>query len=201
MRRDARSARDRAERLIRVAKEQGFPQWQAAGTIFAAWARTELGEGDAGIAQIRGFIRAYRETGAAFMVPFYLSIEANACLTNGQTEGGFRAIDEALAVIATTGERLWEGELYRLKGEMLRVSASANHAEAEKCFLHALEIARRQSARSWELRAAMSMSRLWQRQGKRHEARKLLGEIYGWFSEGFDTADLQEARTLLEELR
>jgi class 3 adenylate cyclase/predicted ATPase len=204
MRRDTRSTRDRAERLIRVAREQGFPQWQAAGTIFAAWARTELGEGDAGIAQIRGFIRAYRETGAAFMVPFYLSIEANACLTNGQTEGGFRAIDEALAVIATTGERLWEGELYRIKGELLRQKTKGEgqkgEAEAEMCFLHALEIARRQSARSWELRAAMSVSRLWQRQGKRDEARELLGEIYGWFTEGFDTADLKEAQALLDEL-
>jgi predicted ATPase len=205
MRRDARSAQDRAQRLIRVSTEQGFPQWRAAGTIFVGWVRAQHGEGDAGIAQIREFIDAYRATGAAFMVPFYLSIQADACLKNGQTQAGLSAIDEALAVITTTGERLWQGELYRIKGELLSQKTKGEgqkaEAEAEKCFLHALEIARRQSARSWELRAAMSVSRLWQRQGKRHEARKLLSEIYGWFTEGFDTADLQEARTLLEELR
>jgi class 3 adenylate cyclase/predicted ATPase len=204
MRRDARSARDRAQMLISISTEQGFPQWRAAGTIFSGWARAEQGEGDAGIAQIRDYISAYRATGVAFMVPFYLSIQADACLKNGQTEGGFSAIDEALAVIATSGERLWEGELYRLKGELLRQKIKGegqkSEAEAETCFREALDIARGQGARSWELRAAMSLSRLWQGQGKREEARKLLGEIYGWFTEGFDTADLKEAKALLKEL-
>jgi predicted ATPase len=199
MRRDAQSAQDRAQTLIRVSIEQGFPQWRAAGTIFAGWVRAEQGEGDSGIAQIRACLGEYRATGAAFMVPFYLSIQADACLKNGQTAAGLSAIDEALAVITTTGERLWQGELYRLKGELLRQKAK-NEAAAEECFLQALDIARRQGARSWELRAAMSLSRLWQRQGMREEARNLLRDIYGWFTEGFDTADLKQAKELFEEL-
>jgi predicted ATPase len=200
MRRDARSAQDRAQRLIRVSTEQGFPQWRAAGTIFVGWVRAQHGEGDAGIAQIREFIDAYRATGAAFMVPFYLSIQADACLKNGQTQAGLSAIDEALAVITTTGERLWQGELYRLKGELLLVISPSDDAEVERCFLRSLDIARRQGTRSWELRAAMSLSRLWRTQGKHDEARKILGDIYGWFTEGFDTADLKEAKALFEEL-
>lgn len=134
------------------------------------------------------------------MVPFYLSIQADACLKNGQTQAGLSAIDEALAVITTTGERLWQGELYRLKGELLLVISPSDDAEVERCFLRSLDIARRQGTRSWELRAAMSLSRLWRTQGKHDEARKILGDIYGWFTEGFDTADLKEAKALFEEL-
>ena len=100
----------------------------------------------------------------------------------------------------TTGERWYEPELYRLKGELLLAHAMGHDTEAETCFRQALDIARRQQAKSWELRAALSLSRLWQRQGKRDEARELLAEVYGWFTEGFDTADLQEAKALLEEL-
>jgi predicted ATPase len=105
-----------------------------------------------------------------------------------------------LAVADDTGERRWDAELYRLKGEVLLARATEQHTEAETCFRQALDIARRRQAKSWELRAAMSLSRLWQRQGKRAEARQLLAEIYGWFTEGFDTKDLQEAKALLEAL-
>ena len=100
----------------------------------------------------------------------------------------------------TTGERVWEPQLYRLKGELLLQQSSDNHLEAETCFHHALEVARTQQAKSFELRAATSLARLWQQQGKREEARQLLGDIYHWFTEGFDTADLQDAKALLDEL-
>lgn len=124
----------------------------------------------------------------------------------GQAEKGLRILDEALAAVDTTEERQWEAELHRLKGELLRQQAAGNgqkaniEAEAEACFHRALEIARHQQAKSSELRAAMSLSQLWQQQGKGEEARKMLTEIYNWFTEGFDTLDLKKARALLEEL-
>ena len=116
----------------------------------------------------------------------------------GRPRKGCAVLAEALAVVDDNGERCWEAELYRLKGELLLARSAEQHAEAEACFHQALDIARRQQAKSWELRAAMSLSRLWQQQGKRAEARELLAPIYGWFTEGFDTADLQEAKALLD---
>src|SRR2546425_11680131 len=107
---------------------------------------------------------------------------------------------EALAVVNDRGEHRWEAELYRLQGELLLARSAEHDAEAETCFRQALDVACQQQAKSWELRAAMSLSRLWQRQGKHAAARQLLAEVYGWFTEGFDTADLQEARALLDEL-
>jgi len=107
---------------------------------------------------------------------------------------------EALTLAETTGDRWYDPELYRLKGKLLLQQHTDNQAEAESCFQHALEIARNQQAKSLELRAATSLVRLWQSQGKRQEARHLLGDVYGWFTEGFDTPDLQEARALLEAL-
>jgi predicted ATPase len=118
----------------------------------------------------------------------------------GQTAEGLEAVTEALATVAKSGVRWWEAELHRLKGELLLQRSVAPPEEAEACFQQALDIARRQQAKSLELRAAMSLSRLWQRQGKRDAARQVLAEVYGWFTEGFDTADLQEAKVLLEEL-
>jgi predicted ATPase len=126
-----------------------------------------------------------------------LVLLAEVCEWTGQTEEGLRAINEALVA---PGERFTEAERHRLKGQLLLRQAAADEAEAEACFHQALDIARRQQAKSWELRAAMSLSRLWQRQGRRTEARELLAPIYGWFTEGFDIADLQEAKALLGEL-
>jgi predicted ATPase len=118
----------------------------------------------------------------------------------GQAEEGLRLLAEALAHVDSTEERFYEAEVYWLKGELLLRQAIPDEAQAETCLHQALDIARHQQAKSWELRAAVSLSRLWQRQGKRAEARRLLAEVYGWFTEGFDTADLQEARTLLDAL-
>jgi predicted ATPase len=118
----------------------------------------------------------------------------------GQPEAGLMALSEALALVEKTGERYYEAELHRLKGELLLQHAAPEVSHAETCFQQSLDIARRQQAKSLELRAAISLSRLWQHQGKRDEARTLLAPIYGWFTEGFDTADLQEAKALLEKL-
>jgi predicted ATPase len=118
----------------------------------------------------------------------------------GQPEAGLTALSEALALIEKTGERYYEAELHRLKGELLLQHPAPEVSRAEACFQQALDIARGQQAKSLELRAAMSLSRLWQQQGKRQEARALLAGVYHWFTEGFDTADLQEAKGLLEAL-
>ena len=134
------------------------------------------------------------------MRPYSLALLAEAHGTMGQPEAGLAALTEALTLVDTTGERWYEPELYRLKGELLLQQSSDNHTEAEACFLHALDIARHQEAKSFELRTATSLARLWQSQGKRDEARQLLGDVYGWFTEGFDTADLKDAKGLLDEL-
>jgi predicted ATPase len=118
----------------------------------------------------------------------------------GQTADGLEALAEALATVAQSAVRWWEAELYRLKGELLLQDPGGHPGEADACFRRALDIARRQEAKSSELRAAMSLSRLWQHEGKRDESRELLATIYGWFTEGFDTTDLQEAKALLEAL-
>jgi len=118
----------------------------------------------------------------------------------GQTTEGLEVLAEALATLPKSGVLWWEAELHRLKGELLLQHAVAQPGEAEACFQQALAVARRQQAQSLELRVAMSLARLWQQQGKRAEAHQLLAEVYGWFTEGFDTADLQEAEALLEAL-
>jgi predicted ATPase len=145
---------------------------------------------------------------AEFQRPHFLTLLAEASDLLGQPEGGLATLDEALTMMEQTGERYYEAELHRQRGELLLLRTAKSHPEqdsreqheAETCFQHALDVARRQQAKSLELRAAMSLARLWQRQGKRVEARALLEEIYGWFTEGFDTADLQEARALLDAL-
>src|SRR5262249_12996311 len=149
------------------------------------WALVEQGQGEAGITQIR--------QGGAFGG---WSLLAEAYRKVGQIEEGLRVAEEALG----RGDTIegWAGELYRGKGELLLTRSAEHHAEAESCFRQALEIAQRHGAKSLELRAAMSLSRLWQRQGKWAEARELLAPIYNWFTEGFETADLQEAKALLE---
>jgi predicted ATPase len=143
---------------------------------------------------------AYRATGANVRQPMYLVPLAEAYGQAGQVDEGLQVLAEALAYIEQAGERWWEAELHRLKGELLLLQSADNHPAAVSCFEQALALARRQQAKSWELRTATSLARLWQQQGRRAEAHELLAPVYGWFTEGFDTADLQEARTLLAEL-
>jgi predicted ATPase len=154
------------------------------------------------MAQMRQGRAAYGTTGAVLARPYFLALLAEAYGSIGQTAEGLTQLAEALATVDLTGEHGWEAELHRLQGELLLapVGESQRVQEAEACFQQALAVARRQQAKSWELRAAMSLARLWQQQGKRDDAYALLAPIYGWFTEGFDTADLQEARALLEDL-
>jgi predicted ATPase len=158
---------------------------------------------------MRQSLRAYKVMGATLWRPYFLALLVEGYGQVGAADEGLRVLAEALAAVQHTDERLWEAELHRLTGELmlqarLQQPASGNAwshtVEAEACLHQALAVARRQQARSLELRAAMSLSRLWQRQGKQYEARTLLAPVYGWFTEGFDTADLQETRTLLEAL-
>jgi predicted ATPase len=199
---------ERAEAAITLGAEQGFAHPVAGATIFRGCALAErnpepgAGQGhvEAGMAQMQQGLAAWRATGAAVLRPYGLALLAKASAKLGQPEEGLSLLAEALAVTNDTGEHRWEAELHRLKGELLLAHSAEHDTEAETCFRQALDIARCQQAKSWELRAAMSLSRLWQRQGKRDEAHELLAPVYGWFTEGFDTADLQEAKALLEEL-
>jgi predicted ATPase len=143
---------------------------------------------------------AYRATGAEIHRPYFLGLLAEAYGKVGQPEEGLTVLVETLETVNKTEERNWEAELHRGKGELLLMQQGQKVGEAEECFRQALDTARRQQAKSFELRAALSLSRLWQQQGKQEEAHQLLAEIYGWFIEGFDTADLKEAEILLEEL-
>ncbi len=197
---EGQAAQEQAGVLIALAREHGFPWFLAAGTILCGWALAEQGQGEEGIAQIRQGLTAYRAQGAEQQRTLFLALLAEACGKAGHTEEGLAALAEALTMVDHTGECVYEAELYRLKGELLLQSSVQGLAsEAEACFLTAIEIARQQQAKSLELRAVMSLARLWQ-QSKRNEARQMLAEIYGWFTEGFDTKDLQEAKRLIEEL-
>ena len=164
------------------------------------WAQVAQGQHEEGLAQMHDGLATLRATGAALRLPYYLALLAEACGRTGQASAGLTLLAEALAQAHTTGESWTAAELHRLKGELLLLVSADNHTEAERWFHQALAIARRQQAKALELRAAMSLSRLWQQQGKRAEARELLASIYGWFTEGFDTADLQEAKALLDKL-
>ena len=200
LRRDTDAAHEQAEALIALATEQGFALFLAIGEIMRQATRPALGERGQQIAHIRQGLAAVRETGSAVLEPYFLGLLADAHAQDGQVEAGLATVDEALAAAQRTDQRMVEAELYRLRGSVLLRQPRTGPAEVETCFQQALEVARRQEARSLELRAAMSLGRLWQQQGKRQEAHDLLARTYGWFTEGFDTADLQEAKALLKEL-
>jgi TOMM system kinase/cyclase fusion protein len=200
LRREGHAAQERAEAEIALCTEQGFALYLARTTILRGWALAEQGQSTEGIAQMRQGIAAWRATGAELQRPYYLSLLAEAYGQAGQAEEGLCVLTEALAVVHSTGERVYEAELHRLKGELLLALSLDNHVEAEACFQQSLAVARHQEAKSLELRAAMGLSRLWQEQGKQADAQALLAPVYSWFTEGFDTADLQGAKALLEEL-
>jgi predicted ATPase/class 3 adenylate cyclase len=200
LRREAPLAHARAEAAVTVATDQGFPQRSAQSMVLQGWALAASGQGEEGMAQIRQGLAAYQTTGASRDRPYQLALLAEVSAQMGQTAEGLEALAEALATLDKSGVRWWEAELHRLRGELLLQHEGAQPGEVEACFQHALAIARRQEAKSLELRAATSLARLWQLQGKRSEARELLAPVYGWFTEGFDTADLQEAKALLDAL-
>jgi predicted ATPase len=200
LRREAPLTQARAEAVMTIATDQEFPQQFAQAMPLRGWVLAASGQGEEGRAQIRQGLVAYQATGATAYRPYYLALLAEASAQIGQTTEGLEALTEALATLTRSMVRWWEAELYRLKGELLLQHAVTQSGEAEACFQQALAVARRQQAKSLELRAAMSLARLWQGQGKRTEACELLAEVSGWFTEGFETQDLQDAKALLEEL-
>jgi predicted ATPase len=204
-RREGQAAQDLAEVVIALSTEQELAFWLAWGTTVRGGALVEQGQGEEGIAQIHQGLAAYRNTGAEGWRSYFLALLAEVYGKVGQPEDGLVVVAEALAMVDNSGERVVEAELYRLRGELTLAQSSVQGLEsrvkeAEGCFHKAIEIARKQQAKSLELRAVMSLARLWQSQGKQDEARQILVEIYGWFTEGFDTKDLQEAKALIEEL-
>jgi class 3 adenylate cyclase/predicted ATPase len=202
LRREPELVERRADALIALSAEREFPFWSAFGSILRGWAVAQRGRATEGIARIREGLASFRTGGGGVGIPWALLLLAEACAKAGQTEEGLTALAEALGIAARNGDRLYEAaEIYRLKGELLLASACAqNRTEAERCFRRAIDIARRQQAKSWELRAVVSLARLLHHQDKKEEARQMLAEIYAWFTEGFDTRDLKDAKTLLEEL-
>ena len=200
LRREVRAAQECAEAAISLSKEQGFAQWMAYCTILRGWALAQQGQAQESIEQMYQGMQAFRATGAETSGPYLLTLLVEAYGIMGQLDAGLTVLTKALALVDKTGDRFYEPELYRLKGELLLQQSSSNQTEAESCFHHALAIARNQQAKSLELRAATSLARLWQQQGKHGEAHALLVPVYSWFTEGFDTADLQEAKALLDAL-
>jgi predicted ATPase len=199
-RREVDLTRERVEAMMALCAEQGFAQWLAFCDILAGWALASSGQVEEGIAKIERGVIAYRATGAKLRVPHYLNLLAEAYCRGGQAEQGLVAIGEALELIENFGEHAWECEAYRLKGELLMLGTADNRTEAEGCLHHAIEVARQQGAMSLELRAATSLAGLWREDGKGDQARDLLSPVYGWFTEGFDTPDLQDAKVLLDKL-
>jgi predicted ATPase len=208
LRRDAQAVRDQADAAITVATAQRFALVQALGPIMRGWAIVVQEHSTEGLVQIRQGLDTYRSTSAEFQRSHFLTLLAEASGLLGQPEGGLAVLEEALTLVEQTGERYYEAELHRQQGELLlqRVAkippdqGRQDQHEAERCFQHALDVARHQQAKSLELRASTSLARLWQQQGKRADAHALLAPIYGWFTEGFDTADLQDAKALLDAL-
>jgi predicted ATPase len=181
------------------ATEHGFALFLGLGEVFRGWLQVEAGHGDEGLARIRRGLAAYAGVGAVLGTPTFLATLARVCERLGRVEEGLAAVAEAEALSERTGMTYWDAEIQRLRGTLLlRSDAESQTAAAESCFLRALAIARRQDAKAFELRAATSLARLWQRQRKRMQARALLSEVYDWFTEGFATPDLVAAQTLLE---
>ena len=186
------------DELVAVANEQGFALWCALGTIFCGWVKVKEGDVAEGISLLRSGSAAYRATGAELYMPYHIALLAAACEIGGQVEEAATFLDEALQTVDRTGERWFAAELNRHKGQLL---LRQGHAEAaEELYHKALRIAREQEAKLWELRAAVSLGRLRCDQGRPAEARDLLAPVYGWFTEGFDTPDLKDAKALLDAL-
>jgi adenylate cyclase len=194
------ATQERAETLITLCTEQVVPYWLAGGRVLQGWVLAERGQAEAGIAQMCQGLAAWQVTGAEIILPYHLSLLAETHGRRDQAAEGLSVLTKALSLAERHEERWWEAELHRLTGDLCLKQAVPDVSQAEACFQQALAVAHRQQAKSLELRAAISLSRLWQHQGNRAAAYDLLAPVYGWFTEGFDTADLQEAKALLEDL-
>jgi predicted ATPase len=190
---------ERADQLMAVATEQSFPLWRAWGTIYRGWVKVKNGDVTEGTSLLRSGSSAYRSTGAEIWMPHFIAFQARACEIAGQVEEAVALLEDALRIADRTGECWLAAELNRHKGQLL---LRQGHPEAaEELYRKALSIALEQEAKLWELRAAVSLARLRRDQGRRAEARELLAPVYGWFTEGFDTPDLKDAKMLLDKLQ
>jgi predicted ATPase len=190
--------RRHAEQLVFLASEHGFPLPLAWGLIFRGWSTSALGEPEEGYALVARGLSMYRATGSVISMAFALTLLAEACNRLDRTTEGLSYLTEAEQIIETTNDAFAEAELHRVRGDLL--NANGDVAGAELSYQQAIAIAKRQSAKMFELRASTSLARLWRDQGKQEEARELLAPVYGWFTEGFDTLDLKEAKVLVDEL-
>jgi predicted ATPase len=195
---DGAALDERADELVALTTKRSFPFWRAQGAIYRGWVKVKNGDVAEGMSILRSGSAAYRATGAEAWVPHYTALLARACEIAGQVEDAVILLDNALQIVERTGERWLEAELHRHKGELLLRQGRTD--AAEELYRKALNIAFEQRAKLWELRAAASLARLWRDQGRRAEARDLLAPVYGWFTEGFDTPDLKEAKALLDGL-
>jgi predicted ATPase len=200
LRREPQLAESREDAVMALSAERELSYWSWFASIIRGWAVAEQERGAEGIAQIREGLAAVRAGGTELSLPWGLALLAEALGNENQGEEALNVLGEALAVSRANGDLMYEAEIYRLKGELLASSGAEDRGEAESCFRRAIEIARGQQAKSWELRAVTSLARLLQKQAKENEAREMLAEIYGWFNEGFDTADLKEAKALFDAL-
>jgi predicted ATPase len=194
-------ARSHAAMVVSLSTENGFSHWLNCGRILEGWAEICRGEVDGGIELLRAGIAAWHKRGARLWLPFFLTLEADACAKAGRGNAALEAIEEALAIAKDTGERWATAEVLRVKARLLKAVAGAETKEIETILLSSLEIARAQQARCWELRVACDLARLWQAQGRGREGLKLVQATYEQFTEGFDTADLRGAKALMQDLK
>ena len=187
-----------ADEALAISAEQGYPLWLAFANAMRGWSLTALGQPTEGLKVLQDGIVGTRATGARLWLSFFLTLLADAYAMAGLPRDGLKPLAEAAELMGTTQERWAEAETHRLRGGLMQ--SLGEEAASEDCYRHALDVARRQSAKFWELRVANDLARLWRDQGKRDEARELLAPVYDWFTEGFDTLDLKEARALLDEL-
>lgn len=205
--RERETVQEFADSVTGLALKQGFPHYMALGTIQQGWVCLDQGSLAQGIALMQEGVRAYRATGARFVLTSVLPLVARTYGHIGQPEEGLSILDEAIAEMNDGGERWFEAAMYRVKGDLLlqtvserSVRAAEQREQAERCFFDALKVARRQGAKSLELHATISLCRLWQQTGRKEAARQKLRTIYHWFTEGFETASLRAAKALLDEL-
>ena len=194
------TANNKINELGALADEKGAFFWKTTAILRQGQLFALSGKPSEAVEMLKSGLTKYRSTGATVWVPMYSSYLAEAYAELDHLDDAWRHIEEALAAVKSTGERWWQAEVYRIAGELALKSPERDTIKAEAHFERALAIARQQQAKSWELRAAMSLARLWRDQGKAQEARQLLAPVYGWFTEGFDTVDLKEAKALLDEL-
>jgi predicted ATPase len=200
-RRDVRNVREEAEAAVALATEHGFAAWASLATCFRGWALATEDQSEKGLVELQQGVAALRAQGAGIWLPFRCTMLAEVFDLLGNTKEGLQSLAEAQTLMDETEERWWEAEIYRLQGTLLWRNSMAPPAEVETWLRRAVDVARRQEAKSLELRAATSLARLWQGQGKPAKAHDLLAPVYNWFTEGFDAPDLKEAKALLEEFR